>query len=88
MMMSGAVQYSQAPKVYGQEERTWFRSLFLSHRQKVMRELLYKKGDVILQPQDLKKWKSKKRVADYSFYAILLNIPMDLYALFYLRGKA
>jgi hypothetical protein len=53
-----------------------------------MRELLNKKCDLILQGHDLHEWKNKKKLADYSFYGMLLNIPMDIYALLYLRGQA
>jgi hypothetical protein len=49
------------PKVYGQEERYGFKSLFLTHRQKAMRDLLDKRDDVILQGNDLKTWKQTER---------------------------
>lgn len=45
--------FAGLPKVYGQEERYGLMSLFLSHRQKVMRELLDKRADVILKGIDL-----------------------------------
>ena len=61
--------------------------MFLTSRQKVMRELLNKKAEIVLQPKDLETWNSKKHIADFSFYLILLNIPLDLYILFRLRGK-
>jgi hypothetical protein len=84
-------QNSQAfvgmPKVYGQEERYGLKSLFLSHRQKVMRELLEKRSEMILQGNDLNTWNQKKRKADYSFYALVLQIPFDLYIIFKFRGK-
>jgi len=75
------------PKVYGQEERYGLKSLFLSHRQKVMRELLDRRADVILQGSDLTTWNQKKWKADYSFYALILQIPMDIYILFKFRGQ-
>ena len=45
------------PKGYEDEERYFLKSLFLSHRQNVIRDLLVKRADVILQGDDLSKWK-------------------------------
>jgi hypothetical protein len=67
------------PKGYGDEERSVLKSLFLSHRQKLMRDLLEKRAGVILQGNDLIKWKYKKWNADYCLIPVLFKIPLDLF---------
>jgi hypothetical protein len=52
-----------------------------------MRELLEKRADVILQGNDINTWNQKKRKADYSFYALILQIPLDIFILLKFRGK-
>ena len=53
-----------------------------------MRELLNRKHKSILSPKDDEEWVYKKKSADYTFYAIVMSIPIDMYAIFYLRGEA
>jgi len=67
------------PKGHGDDERYGPKFLFLSHRQKVMRELLEKRADVILQGNDLSEWKYKKWNADYCLCLILFWKPLDLF---------
>ena len=62
-----------------QQERYLIMSIFSTHRQRVMMELLDKKANMMLEGNDFETWKQHKLNADYSLYAVVFKIPFDFF---------